>query len=136
MDREVLTEILLHFRSYRYAAEMGEEFLEGSPPTYSERRQYVNRWDATRYSRIVHAINSAIRDVLTDEQATIIELRYLERNPQSLASIAGVMRLDKKTVQRKHKQALHKLGIALDMINSDPEITPFEHIFYGYRGQV
>lgn len=130
MDLNVLTEILRNFRSYRYAAKMGQEFLDGSGPMYSERREVINRWDATRYSRIIHALSAAIKDTLTDEQAFIIEQHYLEKNPRTLVSISDELGLTRKTVSRKHRQALAKLGHALDMMaESDPEITPFEHIF-------
>lgn len=120
-----------HFRSYHYAARMGDEFLDGAPSVYNERRRSVNRWDATRYSRIVNAVAGAIDDVLTDEQAEIIRSKYLEKNPQSFEAIAEGMEREARTIRKKYNQAMHKLEIALSTFDDDPEITPFEHMFDG-----
>lgn len=129
MDKGTLKDILHHFRSYSYAAKMGDEFLEGAQPVYSERRRQVNRWDATRYVRIVTAVSGAIEDVLTDEQAEVIRYKYLIKNPQTFEAIAQTMDRGERTVRKRHNQAMYKLGIALSTFDTDPEITPFEHMF-------
>jgi DNA-directed RNA polymerase specialized sigma subunit len=131
MNNEDVSEILTNFRSYRYAAKVGETegYLDGAPTLYGERQRSPNRWDATRYSRIVNTVNGAVDDVLTDEQRTVINRRYLERNPLTLGQIADVLHCDRKTVQRRHKEALKQLSIALQPIERETEITPFPHRF-------
>lgn len=131
MNNEHVSEILTNFRSYRYAAKVGEVegLLDGAPTLYNERLRSPNRWDATRYSRIVNTVNGAVDEVLTDEQRAVIKRRYLERNPLTLGQIADVLHCDRSTVQRRHKEALKKLGIALEPLGRETEITPFEFMF-------
>lgn len=131
MRNDDVSEILTNFRSYRYAAKVGEAegYLDGAPTLYGERLRSPNRWDATRYSRIVNTVTGAVDDVLTDDQRAVIMKRYLERNPLTLGQIADILNCDRSTVQRRHKEALNKLGIALDPLKKETEITPFEHMF-------
>lgn len=129
MDRSTLQEVLDHFRSFHYAARMGEDFLDGAPSVYNERRRSPNRWDATRYSRIVAAVSGAIDDVLTDEQAEIIRQRYLERNPQTFEGICEATKRDFRTVKKRYNQAMYRLQIALSTFETDYELTEFEHMF-------
>lgn len=131
MNNDRVSEILSNFRSYRYAAKVGadEGFLDGPPTLYSERRMSPNRWDASRYNRIVNTVTGAVDDVLTDEQRTVIQRRYLDRNPLTLNQIADILNCDPSTITRRHKEALRKLGIALQPLENELEITPFEHMF-------
>lgn len=133
MDNERVSEILSNFRSFRYAAKVGEMegYLDGSPTLYSERLRSPNRWDASRYNRLVNAVKGAVDEVLTDEQRTVISRRYLDRNPLTLGQIADALNRDRSAVSRLHKGALKKLGIALQPLEKESEITPFEHMFGG-----
>lgn len=131
MNNEDVSEILTNFRSYRYAAKVGEAegLLDGAPTLYGDRLRSPNRWDATRYSRIVSTVNGAVDDVLTDEQRSVIMKRYIDRNPLTLGQIADVMHCTRKTVERRHKTALKMLSIALKPLEEHTEITPFPHRF-------
>lgn len=131
MDNREVSDILTNFRSYRYAAKVGESegLLDGAPTLFNDRKHSPNRWDATRYNRIVNTVNGAVDEVLTDEQRSVIMKRYLDRNPLTLGQIADVMHCTRKTIERRHKTALKTLSIALEPLSKETEITPFPHIF-------
>jgi len=131
MNNDEVSELLSNMRSYRYAAKVGQEqgYLDGAPTLFNERRMSPNRWDATRYNRIVNTVDGAVDEVLTDEQRTVIMRRYLDRNPMTLNQIASILNCDPSTITRRHKEALKKLGIALQPLENETEITPFEHMF-------
>ena len=131
MNNEQVSEILSNFRSYRYAAKVGEMrgYLDCPPVLYNERKLNPNGWDASRYNRLVNTVTGAVDDVLTDEQRAVIKRRYLDRNPLTLGQIADILNCDRSTVQRRHKEALRKLGIALAPLERETEITPFEFMF-------
>lgn len=131
MDNERVSEILTNFRSYRYAAKVGDDMglLDAAPTVYNERKRNANRWDANRYNRIVNTVTGAVEEVLTDEQRAVINRRYLDRNPLTLGQIADAIHRDRSAVSRLHKTALKKLGIALKPLEDETEITPFEHMF-------
>lgn len=129
MDNGRVSEILSNFRSYRYAAKVGEEHLDGAPTLYNDRRRSPDRWDATRYNRIVNTVTGAVDEVLTDDEQKVITRRYLDRNPLTLGQIAETINRDRTAVSRIHKSALKQLSIALKPLEEDLEITPFEHMF-------
>ncbi|MBB6672614.1 sigma factor-like helix-turn-helix DNA-binding protein [Cohnella nanjingensis] len=133
MNNDQVSDILTNFRSYRYAAKVGEVegFLDGAPTLYNERKTSPNRWDATRYSRIVETVKGAVDEVLSDEQRTVIMKKYLERNKLTMGQIASILNCDRTTITRRHKEALKQLGIALEPLEHEAEITPFEHMFEG-----
>lgn len=134
MTHNQLTEILRDFRSYRYAVHNcgGMHALDDMtlPVVISERRRNPNQWDATRYSRIVSAIECAVNDVLSDDQRTVIMRKYMDRNTLTLNEIADITRQHRSTVSRWHKEALRRLTIALQPFAKDEqEITNFDHMF-------
>lgn len=129
MDKLAISDVLAHFRSYSYAAKMVEPYLKDAEPIYSERQFDTNKWDATRYNRIIGAVSGAIDEVLTDEQADIIRHRYLDKNPRTFESIAELIDREVKTVRKRHGEALRSLEIALSTFVVSTEITPFEHMF-------
>lgn len=129
MENDRVSEILRNHRSYRYAAKIGEEFLDSAPTVHNERRKGSNRWDAHRYNSMVSIVDNAVNEVLTDEERTIVKRKYLDQNPLTLTQIAHIIGYERKSVGRKHKSALRKLSKALEPIEEDLEITPFEHMF-------
>lgn len=129
VDNDKVSEILRNHKSYRYAAQIGEDFLDGAPTLYNERRKSLDRWDGTRYNRIVNIVKEAVDEVLTDEERTVIKRKYLDQNPITLRQISELLNYERKTIERRHKSALKKLGQALDPLEGHTEITPFEHHF-------
>jgi len=86
--------------------------------------------DQSRYSRIVTLLESAVDFVLSDEQRTIIQLKYMERNKLNLSEIADRLHKDRKTVSTQHKKAINSLSKAMMPLRQDyMEITNFDHMF-------
>jgi hypothetical protein len=130
MDHDTVVELLKNFRSYRYAAKNCREYVDQLPVVYSERRYNLTGWDWTRYNRIVNMIQGAVDEVLSDDQRTVIQRKYLDRNTSTLSEIANAIYRDRKTVERWHKEAIKRLTIALQPLSEDErEIQNFDHMF-------
>jgi hypothetical protein len=134
MRHDDVTGLLTDFRSYRYAANNGADYIDSSlinvPRMYSERMKNRNAWDATRYSRIVNMTQGAVNEVLSDDQRAVISLKYLERNKLSLKEIAAMKKCDPSTVSRWHTEAIRRLSKALEPISEEyREITNIDHMF-------
>lgn len=131
MNREKVTELLKNYRCYEYAARnCGSDTYDRLPLVISERKRNPNAWDRSRYNRIVNLIKGAVDHVLSDDQRTVIMRRYLDRNTLTLSEISGILHKDISTISRWHKEAIHRLSIALAPLNEDEaEITNFDHMF-------
>lgn len=134
MHNDRVSEILRNQRSYRYAANITESFLDGAPTVYNDRRASPNRHDATRYNRLVKIVDAAVNEVLTDEERTVIKRKYLDQNPIKLKQIGTLLGYERKTIERRHKSALKKLGQALEPVENEDELTDFEHMFKDENG--
>lgn len=130
MNHDQVTELLKNYRSYRYAANNCGEPEGRLPILYSERRYNMDGWDRSRYHRIVHMVAGAVDDVLSDDQRTVINRKYLDRNTMTLSEIATAIYRDRKTVERWHKEAVKRLTIALQPLTEDErEINNVDHMF-------
>lgn len=131
MDHDQLTEILKYYRSYEYVAiNCGSNDYIPLPLVISERIKDPNQWDRTRYSRLVSLIKGAVDHILSDDERTVINRKYLERNRMTLSQISDILHKDRTTIGRWHTEALQKLAKALEPLSEDMlEITPFEHRF-------
>ncbi len=135
MDNNTVTELLKNYRSYKYAVNnCGRIDFE---PGYTVQTVYNQRfkrnpdaWDKDRYNRIVTMIEGAVNDVLSDDQRTIINRKYLDRNTMTLKQIAAITGCDASTVSRWHTEAVRRLAIALEPLTEDErEITNIDHMF-------
>lgn len=131
MNNDEVSKLLKDFRSYEYAAtNCGTMDFERAPLMLSERIQFPNKWDRSRYNRIVGIVKGAVEYVLDNDQRTVIMWKYLERNTLTLNQIADILHKDRSTVGRYHTEALNKLTKALATLNADEyEITNFDHRF-------
>lgn len=141
MNHNKITELLKNYRSYKYAVQNGiaphDEELPGMPfsSTFGSRipRLYGRgSWeksimDYRLYSYVVSMIDGAVRDVLTDDERKVIELKYLDRNPITLEKIADRIGCSERTIRRYHKNALKKLTLALGFIEV-PEIINLDSV--------
>lgn len=142
MDNNQVIKLLTDYRSYKFAlnnlggmavdSEMQWMFKMG---IYDERvRSRLSNHDRTsdqsRYSRIVTLLESAVDFILSDDQKTIIQLKYMERNKMNLSEIADRLHKDRKTVSTQHKKALNSLSKAMMPLKQDyMEITNLDHMF-------
>ena len=130
MNHDEVTELLKNFRSYRYASNNCGEPEGRQSILYSERRYNLDGWDKTRYHRIVNLVSGAVEDVLSDDQRTVINKKYLDRNTSNLSEIADYLHKDRNTVSKWHTEAIKRLTIALQPLSDkDMEISNFDHVF-------
>lgn len=130
MTHDQVIELLKNFRSYEFAYYNCGRLEYTVPSRLIDQRFNPDRWDKNRYNRIVKFVRSAIDEVLSDDQRTIIMRKYLDRNTMTLNEIATVIYKDRTTVIRWHKEAIRKLAISLSpLVNEEMEITTFEHMF-------
>lgn len=129
MENNKVIELLKNYRSYEYASRnCGEPTY--TPLLLSERRRDPNNWDASRYTRIVNIIEGAVNQVLSDDQRTIINRKYLDKNTLTLNQIANILHKDRSTIGNWHKEAINRLSIAMEpLTESEREITAFDHMF-------
>lgn len=141
MNHNKITELLKNYRSYRYAVSNGiaphdeEDVLMPFNRTFGPRIPRLHgrgTWDKSitdyrHYSYVVTMIDGAVREVLTDEERKIIELKYLERNPITLERIADRIGYNERTIRRYHKTALKKLTLALGFMEI-PEIINLDTV--------
>lgn len=136
MNKDMVTEMLKDYRSYRYAmknckANEGEYTGRLVPQSInSDRLITAEQWDLNRYSRIVSMIDGAVNEVLSDDQRTVVMRKYLDRNTLTLNEIADVLHKDRSTVSRWHTEAIRRLSIALEPLTRDEkEIHNIDHMF-------
>ncbi|MGR6546280.1 sigma factor-like helix-turn-helix DNA-binding protein [Paenibacillus tundrae] len=142
MDNNQVIKLLTDYRSYKFALNnLGGMMVDGDMQRmfklgiYDERirsrmSNYDTSSDHSRYSRIVTLLESAVDYVLSDDQRTIIQLKYMDRNKLNLSEIADRMHKDRKTVSTQHKKALSSLSKAMMPLKQDyMEITNFDHMF-------
>ena len=142
MDNNQVIKLLTDYRSYKFALNnLGGMMVDSDMQwmfklgVYDERiKSRISNQDRTsdqsRYSRIVTLLESAVDFVLSDEQRTIIQLKYMERNKLNLSEIADRLHKDRKTVSTQHKKAINSLSKAMMPLRQDyMEITNFDHMF-------
>ncbi|MNJ56624.1 hypothetical protein D3C77_521830 [compost metagenome] len=138
MDNDKVIELLKNYRSYKFCAmNLGTDgrSSNSSLPLYSQRKpRFISNHDRTydgeRYGRIIAMLESAVEFVLNDDQRTIVNKKYMERNTLNLSEIAEVLNKDRKTIGTQHKMAINSLSKALLPISEDyMEITNLDHMF-------
>jgi|GEM_PF-2466620 len=141
MNQDKLIESLENYRSYKFAIKNGVAPYDpydrtGMPfaseygsraPRLSGGSTLQSELDLQRYTRIVHAIDGAVAEVLDDDQATVIKRKYLDRNKRTLDQIARERGCDPSSVSRWHRKALKQLAIALEFVDA-PEIINLDHM--------
>ncbi|WP_054954968.1 sigma factor-like helix-turn-helix DNA-binding protein [Paenibacillus dakarensis] len=143
MDNQTVINLLTDYRSYKFAVmNLGGIRKEVSGDEgYINRRIYEERtpfrlsnydkdYDRDRYGRIITTLESAVDFVLSDDQRSIIRMKYMERNTLNLSEIADRLHKDRKTVSTQHKKAINSLAKALVPFKRDyMEITNIDHMF-------
>lgn len=151
MNREELMEMLLNYRSYRYAVAKGiapyqaDDMLGmplgggyGSrPPRGLDGRGSVlaSLMDYNDYKSAIQTLEGAIKDVLDDTEQFVIEQRYLERNKMTFGRMEERKGISEKTLRTAHKTALKRLLKAMQFVkvpkieNLDGKVT-FVHVPY------
>ncbi|MHA7967704.1 sigma-70 RNA polymerase sigma factor region 4 domain-containing protein [Paenibacillus sp. CAU 1782] len=130
MKHDDVIELLKDFRSYEFAAFNCGRLRVTLPNRLLDPQRDPDGWDQNRYNRIVRFVRSAVDEVLSDDQRTIIMRKYLDRNTLTLNEIASVIHKDKSTVTRWHKEAIRRLVVALQPLGHEElEITTFDHMF-------
>jgi hypothetical protein len=144
MDRDTVTQLLKNYRSYRYAVNNGiapfvEDDLLGMPrslsygsrlPTSLSGRgtTHASQADYHQYKRIVQLIDGAVSDVLSDDEQKVIRLKYMERNPLTLAEIGHTYSMCDRKVTYLHKRSLRSLSLALAFVDVPDIINLDKHI--------
>lgn len=143
---ERITRMLKNYKSYRYAVsngiapyEEGESIFCASgygsrPPAGLMGRGSLlpSMNDFTTYSRAVNAIDGAVREVLNDEEQSVIRYKYMERNTLTLAQIADKFNMCERRAQYLHKKALKALTLALKFVD-EPEIINLDAMIDGVK---
>lgn len=144
MDNQTVINLLMDYRSYKFALmNLGgvRGQLTGDESGYIMRRVYDERtpfrlsnhdidYDRDRYGRIITTLESAVEFVLSDDQRSIIRMKYMDRNTLNLSEIADKLHKDRKTVSTQHKKAINRLSKALVPFKKDyMEITNLDHMF-------
>lgn len=133
MDRDKVTELLKNYRSYKYAVSNGvaphqSEDTVGMPMggSYGSRppRGFEGRgsvleslMDYQRYKRAVLMVDGAVSEVLDDDERSIVELKYMNRNTLTLSQIGDYKAMSERSVRYVHKRALKKLSMALRFVD-------------------
>lgn len=136
MNQDQVAELLKDYRCYKFALQNVKmeynNIVQNNyvPIVFSERSSNPDLWDYTRYTKVLGLLDIAINEVLSDNHRTVIMRKYIDRNPMNLNEIAEIIKCDRTTVGRWHKEALRKLAIAVGPMTSDEmEFTSFNHMF-------
>jgi predicted DNA-binding protein YlxM (UPF0122 family) len=144
MDNQTVIKLLTDYRSYKFALmNLGglRERSNGDEDRYLMRRVYDERipfrisnydsgYDKDRYSRVITTLESAVEYVLSDDQRSIIRMKYMERNKLNLSEIADRLHKDRKTVSSQHKKAINSLSKAMLPFKKEyMEIENLDHMF-------
>lgn len=145
MNTDKIQEILKNYRSYRYAVSngiagwnpydstgmpMGGSFGSRIPSLSSGTTLFSND-DFMRYGKIVNLVDGVIRDVLDDNEAMVINRKYIDRNSLTFEQIADLMFVHRQTVANHHKSALKKFNIILELFIDDaPEIINLDDAIF------
>lgn len=142
MNHDKVIKLLKKHRSYKFAVNNGvAPFVEeeagmpfssnyGSrPPRLPGMRGTIDSSleDFRMYSRIVRQVESALNEVLDDQERDVIRMKYLERNKLTLERIAERNHMHKNTVTAIHKRALDNLSTALMFVDV-PEIIDLDNV--------
>lgn len=151
MNREELMEMLLNYRSYRYAVAQGiapyqQDDTAGMPMggSYGSRapRGFEGRGsllasviDYNEYKSAIQTLEGAIKEVLDDTEQFVIEHYYLERNKLTFERMSDRKGISEKTLRTAHKTALKRLLKAMQFVtvpqieNLDGKVT-YVHVPY------
>lgn len=137
MTHDKVTELLKNYRSYKYAVSngiaphqaddtlgmpMGGSYGSRPPGGLSGRGTILESlMEYNQYKRVVTLIDGAVTDVLDDQERSVIELKYLNRNTFTLSQISDRTAMSERTVSYVHKRSLKKLTLALRFVEV-PEI--------------
>lgn len=139
MNKEQMIDSIKNYRSMKYALQNGiapfqsDDMLGmpmgggyGSRPPasiYGRGSTFDSTMDVISYSIVVRAIEGAVNDVLSDNQRTVINRKYLDRNTTTLFEISKQLDKDESTIRRWHKEALNKLEMCLKFVDYEEIIN-------------
>ncbi len=142
MDRDKVTELLKHYRSYKYAIQnfeaprsvgvatsvyddMPRSGGYGSrPPSHNDGITLQDAVDYQQYKRTVQAIESAL-NALTDTEREVIEYKYMKG--WTLRMIELYRPFGTNSTKAIHKRALTKLSICWRFVEI-PTIVVFNDV--------
>ncbi|GAN11062.1 conserved hypothetical protein [Mucor ambiguus] len=141
MNQDKVVEMLKNYRSYKFAISNGIAGYDPYDNTgmprgggYGSREPRLgggstlqSEMDYRHYTQIVRVIDAAVHELLDDNQRTVIQRKYMDRNRQTLEQIAEYVDKDARTIRRWHKSALKELSIAFALIDV-PEILNLDDV--------
>ena len=131
MNNDTVVQILKDSRCYEFSSfNCGNVDNDPLPAIIAERFRSPGRSDKSRYHRMVGQIKGAVEYCLDDDQRTVINRKYLDRNKLNLNEIAHALHKDRTTIGRWHTEALNILAKAWSHLEpKDYEITNYDHFF-------